>query len=293
MGPDVMNLVFWMLSFKPAFSLCSFTLIKRLFSSLLSAIRVISSAYLRLLIFLPAILTPVCASFSLPFRMMNSAYKLNKHGDNIQTWYTSFPIWNQSVVPCLVLTVASWPTYSFLMSQVRWSGVLISLKNFPQFVVVHTVKVFSIDNESEVDVFPGLPWFHHDPTNVGNLISGLSASLKSSLYLWKFSVHVLLKPSLKKFEYYLVSMWNEHNCMIVWTFYGLASLCDWNKNFFQSCGHYWVFQISWHIECSTFTASPFRIWNGSAGNPLPPLALFIVMLPKAYLTSYSRMSGSM
>ena len=80
------------------------------------------------------------------------------------------------------------------------------LKNFPQFVVVHTVKVFSIDNESEVDVFPGLPWFHHDPTNVGNLISGLSASLKSSLYLWKFSVHVLLKPSLKDFEQNLASM---------------------------------------------------------------------------------------
>ena len=61
---------------------------------------------------------------------------------------------------------------------------------------------------------------------------------------------------------------------------------------FQSCGHCWVFQICWHIECSTFTASSFRIWNSSIGIPSPPLALFIVMLPKAHLTSHSRMSGS-
>ena len=62
--------------------------------------------------------------------------------------------------------------------------------------------------------------------------------------------------------------------------------------FFQSCGHYWVFQICWHIKCGTFTASSFRIWNSSTGIPSPPLALFIVMLSKAHLTSHSRMSGS-
>ena len=61
---------------------------------------------------------------------------------------------------------------------------------------------------------------------------------------------------------------------------------------FQSCGHCWVFQICWHIECSTFIASSFRIWNSSTGIPSPPLASFVVMLPKAHLTSYSRMSGS-
>ena len=60
---------------------------------------------------------------------------------------------------------------------------------------------------------------------------------------------------------------------------------------FQSCGHCWVFQICWHVECSTFTASSFRIWNSSTGIPSPPLALFIVMLSKAHLTSHSRMSG--
>ena len=61
---------------------------------------------------------------------------------------------------------------------------------------------------------------------------------------------------------------------------------------FQSCGHCWVFQMCWHIECSSFTASPFRIWNSSTGIPLPPLALFVVMLPKTRLTSHCRMSGS-
>ena len=117
---DAMIFVFWMLSFKSTFSLSSFTVIKRLFSSSsLSAIRVVSSAYLRLLIFLLAILIPACTSSSLAFHVMYSAKKLNKQGDNIQPWHTPFPIWNQSVVPCPVLTVASWPAYRFLRRQVR------------------------------------------------------------------------------------------------------------------------------------------------------------------------------
>ena len=120
MGPDAMILVFWMLSFKPTLSLSSFTFIKRLSSSsLLSAIRVVSSAYLRLLIFLLAILIPAYTSSSPVFLMIYSAYKLNKQG-NIQPWCTPFPIWNQSVVPCPVLTVASWPAYKFLKRQVGW-----------------------------------------------------------------------------------------------------------------------------------------------------------------------------
>ena len=95
MGLDAMILVFWILSFKPTLSLSSFTFIKRLFSSSsLSAIRVVSSAYLRLLIFLLAILIPARASFSPEFPMMYSAYKLNKQGDNIQHWCTPFPIWS-------------------------------------------------------------------------------------------------------------------------------------------------------------------------------------------------------
>ena len=130
-GPDAMILVFWMLSLKPTFSLSSFTFIKRLFSSSsLSAIRVVSSAYLRWWIFLLAILIPACASSSPAFLMMYSAYKLNKQGDSIQPWRTPFPIWNQSVVPCPVLTVASWPAYRFLKRQIRWSGIAISFRIF-------------------------------------------------------------------------------------------------------------------------------------------------------------------
>ena len=96
-----------------------FSLIKRLFSSsLLSAIRVVSSAYLRLLIFLLEILIPACASSSPVFLMMYSAYKLNKQGDNIHPWGTPFPVWNQFVVPCRVVIVASWPAFRFHGRQV-------------------------------------------------------------------------------------------------------------------------------------------------------------------------------
>ena len=80
------------------------------------------------------------------------------------------------------------------------------LKNFPQFVVIRTAKGFSIVNEAEVDVFLELSCFHYDPVNVGDLISGFSASLKPSFYIWKFWVHILLKPSLKDLEYNLASM---------------------------------------------------------------------------------------
>jgi len=131
MGLDAMIFVFWILNFKPAFSLSSFTLIKRLFSSsLLSNIRVVSPAYLRSLIFLPAILIPACVSSSLIFLLMYSAYKLNKQDDNIQPRCTPFPIRNHSVVPCPLLTVVSWPAYRFLRRQVKWSGIPISLRIF-------------------------------------------------------------------------------------------------------------------------------------------------------------------
>ena len=122
-GTRCHDLSFWMLSLKPAFSLSSFTFIKRLLSSSsLSAIRVVSSAYLKLLIFLPAILIPICSSFSLAFCMIYSAYKLNKQGENIQPWHTPCPVLNKSVVPCSVPTVASRPAYRFHRRQVWWSG---------------------------------------------------------------------------------------------------------------------------------------------------------------------------
>ena len=200
----------------------------------------VSYAYLRLLIFLLAILIPACATSSLAFHMMCSACKLNKQGDSIQPGHTPFPILNRSIVSCPVLMVASWPAYRFLRSQVRWSGIHISWRIF-QFVVMHTVKGFSVVNEAEVDVFLECPCFLCDP------------------------VDVTIEP-----------------------FFGIGMKID----LFQSCGHCWIFQICRHIECSTFTASSFRILNTSAEIPSPPLALFLSMFPKAYLTSHSRVSGS-
>ena len=127
MGPDAIILVFLMLSCKPVFSLF-FTLIKRLFSSSsFSAIKMVSSAYLRLLIFLLAVLILACASSSPAFLFMYSAY-INKQGDNIQPWCTPFPIWNQSVVSCQVLTVASWPAYRFLKRQVKKEQLELDMK---------------------------------------------------------------------------------------------------------------------------------------------------------------------
>ena len=106
-------------------------------------------------------------------------------------------------------------------------------------------------------------------------------------------VHVLLKPGLENSEHYFTSMWDECNCAVVWVFLALPFFgIGMKTDLFQSRGHCWVFQICWHIECSTFTASSFRIWNSSTGIPSPPLALFVVMLPKVHLTSHSRMSGS-
>ena len=113
------------------------------------------------------------------------------------------------------------------------------LKNFPQFVVIHTVKSFSIFNEAKVDVFLEFSCFFDDSTHVGNSISGSSAFSKTSLNIWKFSVHVLLKPRLENFEYYFASVWDECNCAVVWAFFGIAFLWDWNEN--------WPFPVLWPL----------------------------------------------
>ena len=174
--------------------------------------------------------------------------------------------------------------------QVVWYSHLF--QNCPQFVMIHTVKGFGIVNKAEIDVFLEFSCFFHDPADVGNLISGSSAFSKSSLNIWKFTVHILLKPGLENFEHYCTSVWDECNCAVVWTFFGIAFLRDWNEN--------WPFPVLWPLLSFanlltywvTFSASSFRIWNSSTGIPSPPLGLFVVMLSKAHLTSYSRMSGS-
>ena len=108
--------------------------------------------------------------------------------------------------------------------QVVWYSHLF--KNFPQFVVIHTGKGFGVVNKTEADVFLELSCFLDDPADVGNLISGSSASSKSSLNIWKFIVHVLLKPGLENFEDHFTNVWDECNYAVVWAFFGIVFL--WN-----------------------------------------------------------------
>ena len=103
----------------------------------------------------------------------------------------------------------------------------------------HTVKGFSIVSEA-VDIFLEFCCFFYDPVDVGSLISGSSAFSKSNLYIWKFLVHILLKPSLKDFEHYLASMWNECSCAVVWTLFGLVFWGDRNEN--------WPFPVLWPLS---------------------------------------------
>ena len=108
--------------------------------------------------------------------------------------------------------------------QVVWYS---NSKNFPQFVVIHTVKGLGIGIKSEVAVFfLELSCFFNYPMNVCNLICVSTAFSKSNLSIWKLMVHVLLKPGLENFKHYFASMWDECNCAVIWTFFGIAFLWD-------------------------------------------------------------------
>ena len=121
--------------------------------------------------------------------------------------------------------------------QVFWYYHL--LKNFPEFILIHIVKGFSIVNKSEIDVFLELSCFFSDQADVGNLISGSSAFSKTSLNIRKFMVHILLKPGLENFEPYFTRVWEECNCSVVWAFFGIAFLWDWNEH--------WPFPVLWPL----------------------------------------------
>ena len=135
--------------------------------------------------------------------------------------------------------------------------------------------------------------FFDNPTDVGNLISGSSAFSKSNLNIWKFMVHVLLKPGLENFEHYFATLWDKRNCAVVWALFGIFFLWDWNEN--------WPFPFLWPLLSfpnllaywvQHFHSIIFRDWNSSTRILSLPLALLIVMLLKAHLTSHSMMSGS-
>ena len=142
--------------------------------------------------------------------------------------------YSMSISNCFFLTCIQ---ISQEAGQVVWYSHL--LKNFPQFVVIHTVNDFGIVNKAEVDVFLELSHFFDDPTDVGNLISDSSPFLKSSLNIWKFTVHVPLKPGLENFEHYFTSGRDECNCAVAWAFVGIAFLWDWNEN--------WPFPVLWPL----------------------------------------------
>ena len=121
--------------------------------------------------------------------------------------------------------------------QMVWYSHLF--QNFPQFVVIHTGKGIGIVNKAEVDVFLELSCFFDNPTDVCNSISGSSAFFKYSCNIWKLMVHVLLRPGLENFEYYFANVWDECNCAVVWAFFGIAFLWDWNEN--------WPFSVLWPL----------------------------------------------
>ena len=237
MGPDAMILVFWMLSFKPIFSLASFTFIKRLFnSSLLSAIRVVSSALLRLFIFCLESWFQLVLHPAQHFTW--GTLHICKQGDNIQPWHTPFPIWNQSVSctvqNCCFLTRIQ---VSQEAGKVVWYSHL--LKNFTQIIVIHTIKGFSIVNKAEIKLsclFVCL--FFYDPTDDGNLISGFLLFLNPAgtsgssqfIYCWSLAWRILsitlLTCEMSAIVWYLNNLWH---CLF-W---------DWNEN--------WPFPVLWPL----------------------------------------------
>ena len=230
MGPDAMSFVFecWVLS--QFFSLSSFIFIKGFFSSTsLSAIRLVSFAYLRcfflfcfVLIFSLAILIRACDSSNPAFHMHISEisrvtiYSLDVLFPNFEPILCSMSSPHCCILPCIQVFQET--------GKVVWYTHLFS--NFLH-AVIHTVKDFRVVNEAEVDVFL---WNSVWSSRCWHFFSGYSAFSKFSLYVWKFSVHVLLKPSLKDFKHYLASPWNEHYCMTVQTFFGIALLWYWNEN---------------------------------------------------------------
>ena len=148
-------------------------------------------------------------------------------------------------------------------------------------MVIYTVKGFSLVNKPDIDVFLELSCFFDDPVDVGNLISGFSAFSKSSLNIWKFTVHaVLLKPGLENFEHYFASMWDECSCAVVWTFFGIAFGIWMKTDLFQSCGHYWVFQNYIHVLRGRSFLKPFLFCFASKLTVIS--SSFMLSTPKFY-----------
>ena len=181
-------------------------------------------------------------------------------------------------------SVASWPVQtSQEAGQVVWYSHLF--QNFPQFIVIHTVKGFGIVNKAEINVFLELFCFFDNPVDVSSVISGSSAFPKTSLNIWKFTVHVLLKPGLENFEHYFTSVWDECNCAVVWAFFGIAFLWDWNEN--------WLFPVLWpllnrhHQTWSNKSESQQSSWFDIKNLFFPFLLFFFTPRPQHVLFGFN------
>ena len=151
-------------------------------------------------------------------------------------------LWNWNENWCFPVL---WPLLSFPNLLAYWVQHFHSIifQDFPVSCDPHS-QGFGIVHKAEIDVFLELSCFFNDPADIGNLISGSSAFSKSSLNIWKFMVCVLLKPGLENFEHYF-SVWDKCNCVVVWAFFGIAFLWDWNEN--------WPFPVLWPLLS-------FKIW---------------------------------
>ena len=167
--------------------------------------------------------------------IMYSAYKLNKQGAIYSLDVLLF-LFGTS----LLFHVQLLPDLNIGFSR-GWSGGLIfpSLSEFSTISWDPHCQRLWHSNKAEIDVSLEFSCFLHDPEDVGNLMSGSSAFSKSSLNIWKFTVHVLLKPGLENFEHYFTRVWDECNCVVVWAFFGIAFLWDWDEN--------WPFPVLWPL----------------------------------------------
>ena len=153
----------------------------------------------------------------------------------------SFPYLQSVCCSMSSLTDASWPAYRFLKRQIRWSGIPISFRIF--FSLLWSTQSKALE-ESIKQKYMFFPLLFQWPSGYWQFVSGSSAFSKSSLNIWKFTVHILLKSGLENVEHYFTSVWDECNCAVVWTFFGIAFLRDWDEN--------WFFPDLWPLEFSKF-----------------------------------------
>ena len=179
--------------------------------------------------------------------MMYSAYKLNKQGDSIQPCLTLCPILKHHSMSGFNYCFLTRIQVSHKTVKVVWYSHLF--KNFPQFVYDIHRQGFGVVNKAKVDVILELSYSFDDLADVGNLVSGSSAFSKSSLNMWKFTIHILLKPGLENFDHYFASVWDECSCMVVWIFFGIAFPLDWNENWLG------VIEVNWVLAGDSRTSA--------------------------------------